>query len=99
MSESKDMVILLWLSLCWTTYTNLNSYVFDQILHGLNPRPKTYNQTCFETEFANTKNLTECFLCEGIIDGLWLLSLVLVSVSNDHFAMIGILDMSIVWAR
>jgi hypothetical protein len=38
-------------------------------------------------------------LCEGIIDGLWLLSLVLVSVSNDHFAMIGILDMSIVWAR
>jgi hypothetical protein len=36
----------------------MNTHVFDQLLHRLNPRLKTYNQICFDTNFVNTKNLT-----------------------------------------
>jgi hypothetical protein len=37
MSESKYMVILIQLDQCWTTNTNLNYNVFDQLSHRLNP--------------------------------------------------------------
>jgi hypothetical protein len=58
MSKSKNMVVLLRLGLYWTTYTSSNSDVLDQLLYWLNSKPTTYNQTCFNTKFANTKHLT-----------------------------------------
>jgi hypothetical protein len=72
MSESKDMVVLIQLDLRWIAYTSLNSHVLDQLLYQLNPRLKTYNQTYFDTEFANTKNLAlyDALSAENIF--LWL---------------------------
>jgi hypothetical protein len=41
-----------------TAYKNLNKHVLNQLFHRLNHRFKTYTKICFDTEFANTKNLT-----------------------------------------
>lgn len=66
---TKYAFIICWNQNIWPFYSelvhvklyackNLNSLILDQILYRLNLRLKTYNQTYFETEFTNTKNLT-----------------------------------------
>jgi hypothetical protein len=56
--ESKDMVVLLRLGLCWTTHTNLNSNVFDQLLYRLNFLLKLTSQLVLTLNLPTLKPIT-----------------------------------------